>query len=149
VRGLRRLFVADAAALPGPPGGHTAAAALLVAQRAVRTARRLAARDDAADEGDGEKDEEDDSAEAMETPHMPLPDGWSMPTVALGTGTMPKERVADAVATFVALGGRHIDTAAMYENYLEIRQGLDRAAETERRRTDVFITSKVMPLGAQ
>ena len=37
-------------------------------------------------------------------PHMPLPDGWSMPTVALGTGTMPKERVADAVVTGVEKG---------------------------------------------
>lgn len=35
---------------------------------------------------------------------MPLPDGWSMPTVALGTGTMPKERVADAVVTGVEKG---------------------------------------------
>lgn len=68
---------------------------------------------------------------------------------AIGFGTFGSDRVspaemADAVKTFVRLGGRHIDCAAVYGNEKEIGTALaDLFAEGVVRRDDLWITSKI------
>jgi 2,5-diketo-D-gluconate reductase B len=63
-----------------------------------------------------------------------------IPVLGLGTWAMRGSECAKAVAVALALGYRHIDTAAMYGNELEVGQGL-RASGVKR--DDVFITTKV------
>eukprot|EP00931_Biecheleriopsis_adriatica_P062148 TRINITY_DN37422_c0_g1_i1.p1 TRINITY_DN37422_c0_g1~~TRINITY_DN37422_c0_g1_i1.p1 ORF type:complete len:372 (+),score=83.16 TRINITY_DN37422_c0_g1_i1:947-2062(+) len=71
----------------------------------------------------------------------------AMPVVALGTGTMAKQKVASSVAAFLSLGGRHLDTAAMYENYVQVREGIESSGLRDL--SDLVITGKVMPLGRE
>lgn len=70
-----------------------------------------------------------------------------MPLAGLGTGTMKKFRVTDAVAAFLQRGGRHLDTAAMYNNYAAIRAGLEASGVQDL--SDLVLTWKFMPLGAE
>ncbi|WP_164749817.1 aldo/keto reductase [Nitratireductor alexandrii] len=66
--------------------------------------------------------------------------GASIPAIGLGTWTLRGRACADLVAEALALGYRHVDTAAMYENEAEVGAGL-RAAGLPR--GDVFVTTKV------
>src|SRR5579863_4827721 len=63
-----------------------------------------------------------------------------IPVLGLGTWAMRGEECAKAVADALALGYRHIDTAAMYGNEREVGLGL-RASGVKR--DDVFLTTKV------
>jgi len=77
---------------------------------------------------------------------VPLPrSGVMLPLAGLGTGTLPQERITGAVATFIRRGGRHLDTAVMYDNYAELRAGV--VASGLEDRSSLVVTWKVMPLG--
>merc|ERR1712232_1110168 len=68
-----------------------------------------------------------------------------LPLAGLGTVTIKSYRVRDAVAAFIQKGGRLLDTAAMYNNYAEIRLGLEASGVLDL--SDLIITGKVMPFG--
>jgi diketogulonate reductase-like aldo/keto reductase len=63
-----------------------------------------------------------------------------IPALGLGTWSLRGEECARTVARALAVGYRHIDTAAMYGNESEVGQGF-RASGLNR--DDVFITTKV------
>ncbi len=69
-----------------------------------------------------------------------LPSGLEMPMVGLGTWTLRGAQAADAVATAIELGYRHIDTALAYRNHTSVAQGIARAGIP---RDDLFITTKI------
>jgi len=164
VRGVGGLYVADASALPFLPSSHTSAAALLVGELASRTAMdayrsgRQQPLPPRAAEGAGRGAraallaEGEDSRDFTPPPKVQLrvPAGAEpvgLPLIGLGTGTIRTHRVAEAVASFLRLGGRHIDTAVMYDNYAAIRAGIERSGLGEP--SELVITSKMMPLGRQ
>lgn len=66
--------------------------------------------------------------------------GARIPLIGLGTWDLRGKACARTVEQALALGYRHIDTAAMYRNEDEVGEGL-RASGV--RRSDVFITTKV------
>jgi len=66
--------------------------------------------------------------------------GARIPLIGLGTWDLRGKACARMVAEALALGYRHIDTAAMYRNEDEVGEGL-RASGV--RRGEVFITTKV------
>jgi diketogulonate reductase-like aldo/keto reductase len=68
--------------------------------------------------------------------------GANMPALGLGTSRMRGADCARAVETAFSVGFRHIDTADMYGNEVEVGQGL-RASGVKR--ADAFITTKVLP----
>jgi diketogulonate reductase-like aldo/keto reductase len=65
-----------------------------------------------------------------------------MPTIGLGTWAMRGDRAYDAVATALALGYRHVDTATMYRNHRPIGRAL---AGSGVARHDLFVTTKLPP----
>lgn len=69
-----------------------------------------------------------------------LPNGVSMPQLALGTWLIPDNQAADAVRHAILAGYRHIDTAQAYENERGVGEGVRSAGIN---RNDIFITSKV------
>lgn len=163
VRGVGGLYVADASALPFLPSGHTSAAALLVAELATRTAleafsageRRSLPPRAAEGAGRGARAALVEAAEDARgfTPPpkrlLQVPAGTAaveLPLVGLGTGTIRAHRVAAAVASFLRLGGRHLDTAVMYDNYATIRAGIE---DSDVAPSEVVVTGKMMPLGGQ
>lgn len=66
--------------------------------------------------------------------------GATIPAIGLGTWPMKGEECSRAVASALNIGYRHIDTAAMYANEVEVGHGL-RASDIDRE--DVFVTTKV------
>jgi diketogulonate reductase-like aldo/keto reductase len=66
--------------------------------------------------------------------------GARIPALGLGTWNLRGVECGKAVANALALGYRHIDTAAMYGNEREVGEGL-RASGVAR--DDVFVTTKV------
>jgi 2,5-diketo-D-gluconate reductase A len=73
-------------------------------------------------------------------PTIELNDGHTIPQLGFGVFQIPPEETAEAVATALEVGYRHIDTAEMYGNEREVGEavrgsGLDRA--------EVFVTSKL------
>jgi 2,5-diketo-D-gluconate reductase A len=71
-----------------------------------------------------------------------LNNGVTLPALGLGVYQSPPEETADAVATALELGYRHIDTAAAYFNEKEVGDGLRRAGLP---RDEVFVETKVFP----
>ena len=76
----------------------------------------------------------------MET--ITLNNGVTLPALGLGVYQSSPEETADAVATALELGYRHIDTAAAYFNEKEVGDGLRRAGLP---RGEVFVETKVFP----
>ena len=72
--------------------------------------------------------------------HFIESNGARIPLIGLGTWDLRGKSCARTVEQALALGYRHIDTAAMYRNEDEVGEGL-RASGV--RRDDVFITTKV------
>ncbi|MBP1326904.1 2,5-diketo-D-gluconate reductase A [Leucobacter exalbidus] len=72
-------------------------------------------------------------------PTITLSGGAEMPALALGTWPMNDAETADAVASALAAGYRHIDTAENYQNERGVGEGLRRSGVP---REDVFITTK-------
>lgn len=75
----------------------------------------------------------------LHAPTITLAGGVNMPALALGTWPMNDEEVADAVASALAVGYRHIDTAEAYGNERGVGEGLRRSGVP---REEVFITTK-------
>jgi diketogulonate reductase-like aldo/keto reductase len=76
----------------------------------------------------------------MSTPFVIAQDA-RIPAFGLGTWALRGEECEKAVASALALGYRHIDTAAMYGNEREVGQGLRVAGVA---RDEVFLTTKVL-----
>lgn len=171
VRGAPGLFIADASALPFTPSSHTSAGALLVGELAARSAWAAAAAREPSRRAAALRRGQSTSVRAellarqaftqgLQLRKEPAPrvllsretavaDGVevSMPLMALGTGTMQLGRVAGAVATFLEHGGRHVDTAVMYDNYAETHAGLVASGLPADVLNSVVFTWKVMPFG--
>lgn len=73
-------------------------------------------------------------------PTIELNDGVEIPQLGFGVFQIKPDETAAAVKTALDIGYRHIDTAEMYGNEKEVRQGI-RDAGLER--GEVFITSKL------
>lgn len=70
--------------------------------------------------------------------------GMTLPKLGFGTWKLEGDDACDAVAHAVRTGYRHIDTAQIYGNEMEVGAGLARGLrETGLRREDVFLTTKV------
>ncbi|XP_059049672.1 aldo-keto reductase AKR2E4-like [Achroia grisella] len=86
---------------------------------------------------------------ATEAPYLDLNDGNKIPTVALGTGRgtahgSSVDEVRDAVLWAIEEGYRHIDTAVLYEDEVQVGQGVaDAIAKGLVTREQVFITTKL------
>lgn len=76
----------------------------------------------------------------MSIPTKTLKYGSPMPLVGLGTYLLAKENCQKIIEAAFEIGYRHIDTALLYENQHSI--GL---AIKNFRRSDLYLTSKVMP----
>ena len=64
----------------------------------------------------------------------------NMPQLGLGTFRLQGQAAIDSVATGLELGYRHIDTAQIYGNELDVGQAL---AESGIARSDVYLTTKI------
>ena len=64
----------------------------------------------------------------------------NIPQLGLGTFRLKEQQAVDAVATGLALGYRHLDTAQIYGNEAEVGQAL---AASGVARADVFVTTKI------
>ncbi|WP_208008486.1 aldo/keto reductase [Agromyces protaetiae] len=74
------------------------------------------------------------------TPALTLNNGATMPALGLGVYQTPPDITADVVETALAIGYRHIDTAAAYRNEEGVGEGIRRSGLD---RDDVFIETKV------
>jgi 2,5-diketo-D-gluconate reductase A len=75
-------------------------------------------------------------------PAVALAQGGTMPLVGLGTWQMTGARCQAAVAHALAVGYRHIDTAAMYRNEREVGRAV---RDSGLPRAEVFVTTKLAP----
>jgi 2,5-diketo-D-gluconate reductase A len=73
-------------------------------------------------------------------PTIRLNNGVEIPQLGFGVYQVPPEDTADAVATALEIGYRHIDTAEMYGNEKGVGEGI-RASGVPRE--EVFVTSKL------
>jgi len=73
-------------------------------------------------------------------PTLQLNDSRKIPQLGFGVFQIPPAETAEAVATALETGYRHIDTAEMYENEREVGEAL-RASGLDR--GEVFVTSKL------
>jgi 2,5-diketo-D-gluconate reductase A len=73
-------------------------------------------------------------------PAVELNDGARIPQLGFGVYKVDPDETADAVATALRIGYRHIDTAQMYKNEHGVGQAIRDAGIA---RGDVFITSKL------
>ncbi len=78
-------------------------------------------------------------------PAVPLRGGSAMPMVGFGTWPMRGRQAHAAVLTALAAGYRHVDTATMYGNELEVGRAV---ADSGLDRGEVFITTKLRPSDA-
>jgi 2,5-diketo-D-gluconate reductase A len=76
----------------------------------------------------------------MASPSITLNDGNSIPQVGLGVWQTPPEDTERAVATALAAGYRHVDTAAGYFNEREVGSAI---AASDVPREDVFVVTKL------
>ena len=74
------------------------------------------------------------------TPSLPLNDGRHIPQWGLGTWQIAEEDAARVVADAIAIGYRHIDTAAIYRNEEGVGQGI---AASGIARDQLFVTTKL------
>lgn len=72
--------------------------------------------------------------------HHVKANGASIPALGLGTFTLEGEDCVTMVREALARGYRHIDTARIYGNEVEVGQGIRQAGL---RRDDLFVTTKV------
>ena len=70
-----------------------------------------------------------------------LPNGVTIPRLALGTWFLPNQQAAEAVKTALSIGYRHIDTAQAYGNEAGVGEGIRRSGIP---REEIFVTSKVV-----
>jgi 2,5-diketo-D-gluconate reductase A len=77
---------------------------------------------------------------ADEVPILTLHDGVEMPQLGFGVFQIPPEETQEKVEEALAVGYRHVDTAAAYGNEAEVGAAI---AATGVRREDVFVTTKL------
>jgi 2,5-diketo-D-gluconate reductase A len=73
-------------------------------------------------------------------PTLTLNNGVELPVLGLGVFQTPPDETVGAVEAALAVGYRHIDTAAAYGNEREVGEGIRRSGLD---RSDVFIETKV------
>ncbi len=78
--------------------------------------------------------------DATEAPDVTLRDGVEMPQLGFGVFQIPAEETQERVEEALAVGYRHVDTAAAYGNEAEVGAAI---AATGVRREDVFVTTKL------
>ena len=69
-----------------------------------------------------------------------LSNGYEIPQIGVGTWTLRGDTARQNVRLALEAGFRHIDTAQMYENEVEVGQGI---ADSNVSRQDIFVTTKV------
>jgi len=82
--------------------------------------------------------------------NLVLPSGLHMPMSGLGMCcrmTALGEDARRSVLWYLLLGGRHLDTAALYSNEMEIGHAIREAVQRGIPRKDIFLTSKTLPIG--
>ncbi|MCL2075083.1 MAG: aldo/keto reductase [Betaproteobacteria bacterium] len=80
----------------------------------------------------------------MQSPVLPLNDGGHIPQLGLGTWQTAPDKAATAVSAALKCGYRLIDTATIYENEIEVGDGLrDGFEATGLSRDQVFVTTKL------
>jgi 2,5-diketo-D-gluconate reductase A len=77
---------------------------------------------------------------ATDVPVLTLHDGVEIPQLGFGVFQIPPEGTQEAVEEALAVGYRHVDTAAAYGNEAEVGAAV---AATGVRREDVFVTTKL------
>ncbi|HWT91181.1 MAG TPA: aldo/keto reductase [Solirubrobacterales bacterium] len=77
---------------------------------------------------------------ATQAPVVTLHDGAEMPQLGFGTWQIPAEETQEKVEEALAVGYRHVDTAAAYRNEAGVGAAI---AATGVRREDVFVTTKL------
>jgi 2,5-diketo-D-gluconate reductase A len=75
-----------------------------------------------------------------EAPALTLHDGVELPQLGFGTWQIPEEQTQEKVEEALAVGYRHIDTAAAYGNEAGVGAAI---AASGVRREDVFVTTKL------
>ena len=76
--------------------------------------------------------------------HITLNDKVRMPALGLGTWKAKGDIVIQAIINAIKMGYRHIDTAMIYDNEVEVGQAIAQAIDLGLcRREDLFITSKL------
>lgn len=83
-----------------------------------------------------------DAATALSTSTAALPGGRAIPLLGFGTWQLTGQPATEAVATALAVGYRHLDTATMYRNEREVGAGLRDSGVP---REQVFVTTKLPP----
>lgn len=76
----------------------------------------------------------------MSVPAVRLNNGVEIPQVGFGVFLIPETETKAAVATALAAGYRHIDTAKLYQNEAEVGEAI---AESGIPREEIFVTTKV------
>lgn len=77
-----------------------------------------------------------------EIPSTTLPGGGEMPLLGFGTWQMTGSECYDAVRTALDVGYRHLDTATLYRNEVEVGRALRDSGVS---RDEVFVTTKLRP----
>ncbi len=77
---------------------------------------------------------------ATEVPALTLHDGVEIPQLGFGVFQIPPEETQEKVEEALAVGYRHVDTAAAYRNEAGVGAAI---AATGIRREDVFVTTKL------
>lgn len=73
-----------------------------------------------------------------------LNSGYDMPVVGLGTWQIKKDNIENSIRSAIKSGYRHIDTALLYDNEVEIGKSLTKIfSENIITRDEMFITSKL------
>ena len=70
--------------------------------------------------------------------------GLSMPYIGIGTWDLSKDVCSNIISEAIEIGYRHIDAAAMYENEVEVGNGI---INSKVDREDVFLTTKLNTTG--
>jgi diketogulonate reductase-like aldo/keto reductase len=78
--------------------------------------------------------------DATAVPDLTLLDGVEMPQLGFGVFQIPPEETQERVEEALAVGYRHVDTAAAYRNEAGVGAAI---AATGVRREDVFVTTKL------
>jgi len=72
--------------------------------------------------------------------HLVEANGASIPSIGFGTWTLKGEQASSLVEHALAVGYRHVDTAAMYDNEVAVGNGLRSSSVS---RDEIFLTTKV------
>jgi len=83
----------------------------------------------------------------MTSQSMPeAPTGKDLPQIGFGTYLISNDNAAEAVATSIAEGYRHIDTAAGYQNEAGVGEGIRNGlSAVGLDHSDIFVTTKLWP----